>query len=489
MWLYDPSELFLSLDFVPREGDSPSEVANKLTRLLILVALIMWWKSYPGIEKVVLYGLIGIFSIFIISSNRISSNKKENFSPLVSRHSMEVSPAPLQSVPVEQAPSAPLLPVYSQPQPQPQAPMIQTYPTVPPSPAPPAMYVAPPAPPAPVNVPIHVPQPTFASVPMHAPAPRELQRMLSAPPLERIEVDDERPPQRYFTPQMGFNPKIYQTPMIAPRMMDNDFSAVDTNRPTAFNPLIDYGMNDERKSFRRRPAMLLEKTEDCVDSAELSQGDNRFYLQDIQPNVYSFSYDPTPINSSIGISYTPQMPPRTSTTMCTPTGNVPLYTRIDPQLIRDAPPGRAEELPPRGPWSETYSDFVPAGSTDLSQIYDPRFTGYGDTYRSYRDVPAGQIKYYYTDVDAYKTPNFIIRNKVDHVDLHQPMGNTYSTYPREAALEDVRDQVNDDWMAQSTVFREDMMERLMRPANARNWQLRFAPKQRGARLSTFTSEY
>jgi hypothetical protein len=51
---------------------------------------------------------------------------------------------------------------------------------------------------------------------MCVPAPRELQRMLSAPPLEHIEVDDERPPQRYFTPQMGFNPKIYQTPMIAP---------------------------------------------------------------------------------------------------------------------------------------------------------------------------------------------------------------------------------------------------------------------------------
>ena len=486
MWLYDPSELFLSLDFVPREGDTPSEVANKLTRLLILVALIMWWKSYPGIEKVVLYGLIGIFSIFIISSNRISSNKKENFSPLVSRHPMEVSPAPYS------LPALPQSPPQSTPQAHPQAPP-QAHPQAPPQaqipPAPAAAYVAPPAPSAPVNVPIHVPPPVYSSVPMRVPAPRELQRMLSAPPLEHIEVDDERPPQRYFTPQMGFNPKIYQTPMIAPRMMDNDFSAVDTNRPTAFNPLIDYGMNDERQNFRRRPGMLLEKTEDCVDSAELTQGDNRFYLQDIQPNVYSFSYDPTPINSSVGISYAPQIPPRTTTSMCTPNGNVPLYTRIDPQLIRDAPPGRAEELPPRGPWSETYSDFVPAGSTDISQIYDPRFTGYGDAYRSYRDVPAGQIKYYYTDVDAYKTPNFIIRNKVDHVDLHQPMGNTYSTYPREAALEDVRDQVNDDWMAQSTVFREDMMERLMRPANARNWQLRFAPKQRGARLSTFTSEY
>ena len=60
---------------------------------------------------------------------------------------------------------------------------------------------------------------------------------------------------------------------------------------------------------------------------------------------------------------------------------------------------------------------------------------------------------------------------------------------RKAALEDIRDIVNDDWTAKSTEFREDMMERLMRPANARNWQLRYAPQSRGAHLKTFSTQY
>ena len=561
MWLSDPTELFCSLEFIPKQGDSCSEIANKLTRLLALVVLIMWWKEYQGIEKVIVYGLVIIFSVYIISMN-----KKENFSPLDSR---QMDPVPI-SVPTPLLPASilpsgvagerpPIISSVMPPFPAPFPPMAPVehsstilpmaphlYSNHPSSAAPPSVaphsYPSSAAPPSvapyaypphsypslqlPVQHPIDInvqaspvpPQarPVMVNEPIYHPStysrtsnseetdvstlrfsPGELQMRLSSPPLEQIEVDHEHAPQHFYTPQMGVNTRMYQKPMIAPRMMDGDFSDIDTNRPTNFNPLLDRGMSDERDQFRGRRSvrktngLLLEKTDDCISSDELTHGDNRFYLQDIQPNVYSFSYDPTPINANIGISYTPQIPPRVQRTMCDPNGlKYPLYTRIDPQLIRDdVARTRVEELPKRGPWSEKYSEFEPTGSVDLSQIYDPRFTGYGDGYRSYQDVNAGQVKYYYTDVDAYKTPNFIIRNKVDHVDLHQPMGNTYSTYPREAALEDVRDQVNDDWMEKSTEFREDMMERIMRPSNARNWQLRFAPKSRGANLSTFTNQY
>jgi hypothetical protein len=44
-------------------------------------------------------------------------------------------------------------------------------------------------------------------------------------------------------------------------------------------------------------------------------------------------------------------------------------------------------------------------------------------------------------------------------------------------------------MAKSTEFRDDLMERQMRKSNARQWQLRFAPRSRGSNLSTFTSGY
>jgi hypothetical protein len=170
--------------------------------------------------------------------------------------------------------------------------------------------------------------------------------------------------------------------------------------------------------------------------------------------------------------------------------SIPEYTRIDPQLVRDnVPPQRLQEMPQRGDWSAKPSQYEAGSSVVQDQIYDPRFTGYGDAYRGYQDIQLGNVRYYYTDVDAYRSPNFVIRNKVDHVDLQQPMGDIYSTYPREAALEDVRDVVNNDWMARSTEFREDLMERQMRKSNARQWQLRFAPRSKGANLSTFTSGY
>jgi hypothetical protein len=320
---------------------------------------------------------------------------------------------------------------------------------------------------------------------------------------------------------MGINTKVYQAVNLPPRLMDSDFSAIETNQLSDFNPLQDMGQTDERRLYpsaraQKTNAMLLERTEDdnCLPSQQLATGNNRFYLQDVQPNVYSFSYDPTPINSNIGITYTPQIPPRTTRVMCTPDGKqYPLYTRIEPggrdvpeyssnapQLIRDdVPPQRRAEMPARGEWSERISPFEAASSGaqsysdsgvgTQSQVYDPRQTGYGDEYRGYQDVQLGNVKYYYTDVDAYRQPNFVIRNKVDHVDLQQPMGDTYSMYPREAALEDVRDIVNNDWMARSTEFREDLMERQMRKSNARQWQLRFAPRSRGSNLSTFTSGY
>jgi hypothetical protein len=318
-----------------------------------------------------------------------------------------------------------------------------------------------------------------------------------------------RPPQQNFTPQMGVNAKMYQAISLPPRLMDSDFSDIQTNQPSDFNPLQDMGQMDERRLYgrpKRNTSLLLERTEDeepTIPARAVSSGNNRFYLQDVQPNVYSFSYDPTPINSNIGITYTPQIPPRTTRVMVAEDGSrYPLYTRVaqtrdepeysrmDPQLVRDdVPDQRRQEMPARGAWSAKQSQYEAASSGIQSQVYDPRFTGYGDEYRGYEDVQLGNVKYYYTDVDAYRSPNFIIRNKVDHVDFQQPMGDVYSSYPREASLEDVKEVVNNDWMARSTEFREDLMERQMRKSNARQWQLRFAPRSKGANLSSFTSGY
>ena len=472
MWLTNPSELFSSWEILPTDNDGASVTANKLTRLLLLVGLMVWYKTPEKLKDVVVYGLLGILTIYAIMADRERAlSKKEKFSPIT--YKMNSYSDTVLSIPVERPMSStPITALQSARLLQPDQPSA-----------------------AALQLPLSVPSVN----------PMMRQDMLQVAP---------RPPQQNFSPNLGINAKVYQAVRLPPRLMDSDFSDIQTNQPVDFNPLQDMGQGDERQRYepKRQNSMLLERTEDDlpprIPSQQLATGNNRFYLQDVQPNVYSFSYDPTPINSNIGITYTPQIPPRTTRVMCTPDGQTyPLYTRIDnagvladrpnpeysridPQLVRDnVSPQRREEMPTRGEWSAKTSQYEAGSSGIQDQLYDPRLTGYGDAYRGYQDIQLGNVKYYYTDVDAYRSPNFVIRNKVDHVDLQQPMGDIYSTYPREAALEDVRDIVNNDWMAKSTEFREDLMERQMRKSNARQWQLRYAPRSKGANLATFTSGY
>ena len=51
--------------------------------------------------------------------------------------------------------------------------------------------------------------------------------------------------------------------------------------------------------------------------------------------------------------------------------NMPLYTRVDPQLIRtDGTKGQIEAQPLRTEYSANYSNYIPAaGSVDFENIY------------------------------------------------------------------------------------------------------------------------
>lgn len=231
--------------------------------------------------------------------------------------------------------------------------------------------------------------------------------------------------------------------------------------------------------------LLLPETSTMVYTDEFFKQPNaNLFLQNIQPNIYSYAVDLTPVNANIGISYTPQVPPKFRDQVYNMPENAtyPLYTRIDPQLIRDdGVPARIQEQPVRNEWSAKYSSFnPPPGSVNFEDIYDPRFASYGDPYRSYSDVNLGNVQYYYSDVDAYKFPNFITRTKVDFIDYTDPMGTVKPYYQRDASLEDVRPFVENQWMSDSTYFRENIMESQMRKRNAELWQLRKAPQVRAA---------
>jgi hypothetical protein len=232
--------------------------------------------------------------------------------------------------------------------------------------------------------------------------------------------------------------------------------------------------------------LLIPETSTMAYTDEFFEQPNaKLFLQNVQPNIFSYAVDLTPINAlASGISYTPQIPPRFRDQVYNNHDGLtyPIYTRIDPQLIRDqGVPARLLEQPVRSNWSDKYSSWDAApGSYNYEDIYDPRFTGYGDPYRSYSDVNLGNVNYYYSDVDAMRRPNFITRSKVDTIEFTSPQGKVSPHYQRTASLADSRPYVENQWMNDSLYFRESLQESQMRPAMARQWQTRYGPLSRAA---------
>jgi hypothetical protein len=225
-----------------------------------------------------------------------------------------------------------------------------------------------------------------------------------------------------------------------------------------------------------------------LTDAYFAQPQTKLFMQDVQPKLYSYAVEQTPINGNLGITYTPQRPPKILDQIQDNGLAYPLYTRIDPQLIRtEGTPGQLERNPTRTNWSSEYSNWQPApGTVNFEDIYDPRFNSYGDGTRAYSDINLGQINYFYSDVDAYRRPNFITRSNVDFVEYTTPNGRVWPYYNRTASVDDVRAQVENQWMADSTSFREDIMESQMAKRNRENWQLRYAPLRKTANPQGFT---
>ena len=123
-----------------------------------------------------------------------------------------------------------------------------------------------------------------------------------------------------------------------------------------------------------------------------------------------------------------------------------------------------------------YETIEPFETVNMSNTYDPRFNGYGTSYRTYIDENVGQPRFYYDDVNAIKMPNYITRNAIDVTtfgDSYGPLnsGNEYTQNIHRMADEDFTD---------STInFRTEMMDRLMRKRNAESWQQRTFPIRTG----------
>jgi hypothetical protein len=201
----------------------------------------------------------------------------------------------------------------------------------------------------------------------------------------------------------------------------------------------------------------------CPQDPVMKKYNDNLFTQTIQPGLTTRNQINEPVNSNIGISFNQQFPPTTCKTNEI-TGEV-AYTEHDPRIIE---PATLEPSLPR------------VSLATEANIYDPRFSGYGTSYRSYTDDNIGQTRFYYDDVDAIRMPNYIVRSEIDN----QPFADHYGPLPPGDAdgnknTSNMRALANAAFTSGAIEFRTDLQERLMRKINAKAWQQRQAPIRTG----------
>jgi hypothetical protein len=146
-----------------------------------------------------------------------------------------------------------------------------------------------------------------------------------------------------------------------------------------------------------------------------------------------------------------------------------MYTEHDPRLIE---PVIAEP------------NLGVIEAVNMSNVYDPRHTGYGTSYRSFTERMTGQTRFLYDDINAVRMPNYITRNKIDFT----PFGDSYGPIPAGNSdgnrfNADIHALANDAFTRSTIQQRTDIQERLMRKNNSQQWQRRMFPIQtRGVRM-------
>lgn len=149
-----------------------------------------------------------------------------------------------------------------------------------------------------------------------------------------------------------------------------------------------------------------------------------------------------------------------------------VYASTDPRLIDAA---RAQVLPlDRPPYNSTVK---------LDDVYtDPQLTCYGQGYRTYSDIGAGQIEYYIdkSREDAFYPPNFVDSAQMVGTMYQDPMGAMkpqYDRYPLKCNDPlNTEKEVYDDglsWMQDSQFHRQDLLSRQMRKNNQERWMPRW----------------
>lgn len=486
-WLESIPELSCSLNIIPRAGMSPNEQLNTLSRLLLVIFVVLYVFKFEGSYFFLIISLVVVFLMYYIQQRAIDLMTAEHYTTKnVTPKTGPVPPGPyprgrteVHNTPcttgkdiIFESPTASRFcndserlrfndPEYISPN---------------------QRLVGPPNPKT-LNEPVVIPPPADLSywkannLVHHSAVNKDSQRDVYRSGYQ-VSTCCGDVSNKYLSPApkpCGPNPALRCTPKTVPPPRNPVYApgqtvggkAVDShvvegfqfpylreNEPGFVNTSCGY--NPKQLQTSALPPNL--PAGNCQQNPAFKQYHKNMFTQTLQPGVYTTNQVNEPINSNIGISFTQQFPPLSCQN--TPDGGV-LYTENDPRLMPEV--------------IEPVDDSV-VNPVDQSNIFDPRHTGYGTSYRAYTDDTLGQTRFYYDDIDAVKMPNYITRSNIDFTpfaDSYGPLkcgeecGNKYNS--------DIRALANDQFLRSTIQQRTDLQERLMRKANIRSTQQRQAP--------------
>ena len=216
----------------------------------------------------------------------------------------------------------------------------------------------------------------------------------------------------------------------------------------------------DQKQFDKYGLPVNINTGKCYKNAGMKNYNKNLYTQIIQPGVYSIDQVNEPINSNIGISFEQQFDPLTYDVI----DDGILYTQHDPN---DPDFDEKDNI-------LKYNDNEVIQPITTYNVYDPRYSGYGTSYRAYTDNNVGNTKFFYDDIDSVRMPNYVTRSKIDafnFADTYGPMENERGNVNNST----IRALANQKFLDDALEFRTGMQERLMRKTNAEAWQQRKFP--------------
>ena len=263
------------------------------------------------------------------------------------------------------------------------------------------------------------------------------------------------PPEYYSAPKCGaiVSPVLAEDKIGVKSIPEYYTKPVKPNLPGQVNTVCGYNPHQANVYL---PTNL--PVGNCQQDPSLSQYNKNLFTQTVTPGVYTRNQVNEPINANIGISFQQQFEPTTCTT--NEDGSETQYVLHDPRILEpNTSPSQAVLENPK-----------------YDNVYDPRFYGYGTSYRSYNDNVTGQPRFMYDDINAVRMPNYVTRSKIDFL----PYADTYGSVKENGEMgnehnPNIRALVQDSWLRDSLQFRNDITESRMRKINSEAWQRRSAP--------------